>query len=324
MQNSSGKSIKPEKAAPVKTGKKTSGGIVSLYAVLVLVILLSSCTSLKTKERTVPYGAIPGDCLFYFAADPTVIPDDSPVLDKAINLLLSRTDEITGGGKKGEFYLLFKGKYPDAFAEKRIAEADGWQKDKYRKCYYNERENLSVYFVKNNHIFVCNYINIDTGEKPLEKIYNSYNLGTAENYPENVSGFDISEFFINRDRENLFQLYSYSGSGLLTMFPENKLGSAVIESMEIFLRKNGKDDNRYMLESRLNFPSEKEAGKFSPVIKILILDLIRKKDSGITSPEGRKFTVIKDRSSIKVSDIIISDKVTGDFFNKIIRIPVTR
>ena len=324
MQDSSGKSIKPEKGEGRKAGTGAFGIKYTLYAVIVLVMLLSSCTSLKEKERTVPYGAIPGDCLFYFAADASVIPDDSPDLDKGIKLLLSRTDEITGGSKRGEYYLLFKGKYPDAFTERKIAEAAGWQKDQYRKCYYNERENLSVYFVKNNHIFVSNYINRETGEKPLEKIYNSYNKSTIDSSLESASGFKIAEYFLNRDRETLFQLYSYSGSGLISMFPEIKLESAGIKDIEIFLREYENSANRYILNSSMNFTTSKEAGKFSTIIKMLFLDLIRKTDSGITAADGKKFTVEKDRNTIQVSDIIVSDKVTGDFFNKLIRITIRR
>ena len=319
LQDSSGKSIKTERAAAVKNRTESAGDKLILFSALVLILLLGSCASLKDSRSAVPYGALPGDCLFYFAADPLLIPAGSPDMDRGLKSLLKRTEEITGGGKKGEFYLLFKGRYPDAFAEKKIAESDEWSKGEYGKCYYNESRNLSLYFAENNHIFVCNYINKQTGEKPLEEIYNNYRNNSHAVYTGSDAGFDYAEYFLNRKRGTVFQLYSSYGSGLISMFPEKRLESAVLKDIEVFLGKSENEDGRFSLESSMEFSSSEEAGKFSPVIKLVFLDLIRNKESGVSSSDGKRFTVAKDDSIIRISDLAVSDKVTGDFFTKIIK-----
>ena len=313
LQDSSGKSIKTDREA--KTALRSApAGIIIPAVVILIVILLSGCASLKDSRRTVPYGALPGDCLFYFAADPSLVTAGSPDLDRGLKSLLKRTDEIAGGGKKEEFYLLFKGRYPDAFAEQRIAESDEWSRGEYRKSYNNESRNLSVFFAENNHIFICNYMNRKTGEKPLEKIYNNYRNRSKGISPESASAFNSAEFFTNRSKGTVFQLYSDYGSGLISMFPEKRLESAVLKDIEIFLNRSDISDDRFSLESSLQFSSSEEAAKFSPVIKLVFLDLIRNMESGITSADGKRFTVQKEDSIIRISDIIVSRQGNRRFF----------
>ncbi len=317
MQNSAGKSIKLYQEAKKAPGTAPSGIIIT--AVVLIVILLSGCASLKDSRRTVPYGALPGDCLFYFALDPAIIPVEK--VEKSIRPLFERTYEITGGGIRGEFYLLLRGRYPDAFAEKRISESPGWTEGNIRHSYNNRERNLSLFFAENNHIFATNYVNPVTGDNPLDKIYRNYRYIRDSGKNLKSSGITdnqaAGEYFLGWNRENLFQFFTVRGEEFVSLLDKKRLESAEVKELEVVLKDSGK--KTYLLESSISFSDEKEASKYSPVIKLVMLDLTRKKDSGVSAADGRKFTVKKDRSIIKVSDIIVTEKLTGDIFDKIMK-----
>ncbi len=316
MQDSAGKSIRLIKAA----GKylRAAAEANALYAVLLSLIILSSCTSLKDSYKAAPYSSLPGGCLFYFALDPVILPLDE--VEDSIRPLLERTEEITGGAIRGEYYLLLRGSYPDTFAEKRISETAGWLKGDCNHCYHNEDRNISLFFARNNHIFVSNYMNPESGDKPIQKIYDNYKRRNKDDIADSFP----SEYFTNRDRSNLFQFYSEKGSDIVPVLNERRLESPGIGAVEIVLKESVSDKREFMFESILSFSSEKEAGRYSPALKLVLLDLIRKEDSGYKAANGRRFSVVKDENILRVSDIIVSDRVTGRFFNKIIHTPLSK
>ena len=316
MQNSAEKSLINKTAAVLRRSAENAGRYSVLFAASIVLILLSGCTSVNSTYKAVPYGALPGDCLFYFATDPQILPLSDA--EGSLRALLKRTDVIYGGVKKGDYYLLFKGSYPDAFAQKRISESPDWEKGEFRKCYYNESRNISLFFAKNNHIFVSNYINTETGEKPINELYNKYMTG-----PDAVSVtadlFLPEVYFSGSKSGDLFQLYSQKGSGMLSMLPDQNISAEGLEDIEIILREKEGFKDRYSFEGSISFSDEKGAKSFSPVIKLILLDMIRDSNSGISSEDGIRFKLKKENSIIRISDIIISDKVTGVFFNKIIK-----
>ena len=276
---------------------------------LIIMTVFGGCTSVKTDYKTVPYGAIPGDCLFYFTADPGLIPEDA--LDSRIKPLLKRTREITGAFEKGDFYLLLRGKYPDSFIEKRITESPDWEKDEAEDYYSNKISNLSVFFARNNYIFLTDYKNRITSVEPMKRVLGNYGSGT---YPE------VLDYFASRDEELLFQLYSDRGQELVSLLSEKRLKSLKLKGLEINLKDNAAEnnDNSYCFESSLSFVSEKDAKIFSTIVKLILFDLVRDNKSGISVEQDKKMSVKLENSSILISDIIVSEKITDEILKKIL------
>jgi hypothetical protein len=89
----------------------------------------------------------------------------------------------------------------------------------------------------------------------------------------------------------------------------------------LFLSNNETEDNQeifYLLESSLSFSSERDARRYSPVLKLTLLDLVRDESSGIREGHGSGMSVVLEESYIRISDILVSDKCTDDFFNKLL------
>ncbi len=59
---------------------------------------------------------------------------------------------------------------------------------------------MALFFAKNNHIFVSNYINNETGEKPIERIYNKYMTDPGDSVPDSSDSFS-GEYFSDRNNE---------------------------------------------------------------------------------------------------------------------------
>ena len=280
----------------------------NLILIPVMVILITTgCTTVKTDYKAVPYEAIPGDCLFYFTMLPEIIPDDN--IDSSMKKLLKRTSRITGGYKEGSLYLLFNGRYPDSFVEKKISESELWIRDEKLGYYRNESSGLSLYFAENNYIFAALWREGSISPDPMRSILDGRNCSN------NVQGMFESS------KDMLFHLFSGNATELISRLPGKKIKPGNIKSIMLFLDNNeiaDNDERSYLLKSILSFSSEKDAKRYSPVLKLTLLDLVRDKSSGITESSGSGMSVDLEGRVISISDILVSSESADDFFNKLL------
>ncbi len=118
----------------------------------------------------------------------------------------------------------------------------------------------------------------------------------------------------------LFQLYSDRGQELVSLLSEKRLKSLKLKGLEINLKDNAAEnnDNSYCFESSLSFVSEKDAKIFSTIVKLILFDLVRDNKSGISVEQDKKMSVKLENSSILISDIIVSEKITDEILKKIL------
>ena len=256
----------------------------------------------------VPPELIPGDCFLYFDFDPRLIPSED--YGTSMRRFLKKTDRITGGLKGENTYILLNGRYPDTFAEKRISESQEWAKDKSGKYYINREKKVSLFFAENNNIFVTNYSGSSSGSEPMDEIIANRFSGNQGN---------VFSYTDPEDKKKRLQLYSTEPGELFEYISPDRLFNADPEDLRLDIVNIAGKEGKLLLNCVFNFKTGKEAVLFSAVIKLYIIDALKKDNSSFTKDIMKKKLIRVEGSSLVIQDIEITEVMLKNIIRKMLK-----